>query len=131
MKPSKQIIQTDEAPVPRGPYSQAARYGNLLFVAGQVPVDPEGKPVGAGDVAAQTRQCLENLGAILKAAGSSFDCVLKTSVYLQDMADWPAMNEVYAGYFRKDPPARAAVQSDFSGLKNHWRVEIEAVAYIP
>ncbi len=127
----KEIIRTDKSPLPKGPYSQAVRCGNLLFVSGQVPVDLAGNPIGAGTIELQTRQVLENLKAILEAAGSGLDHVLKTTVYLQDLAEWPRMNAVYAEYFKKDPPARAAVGVDFSGLKNHWRVEIEAVACIP
>ena len=129
--PSKQIICTEKSPLPKGPYSQAVRFGNLLFVAGQVPVDAAGNPVGVGNIEEQTRQVLKNMQAILEAAGTGLDNVLKTTVYLQDLAEWGRMNAVYAEFFKENPPARAAVQTDFSGLKNHWRVEIEAVAFVP
>ena len=127
----KQIIRTDKSPLPKGPYSQAVRFGTLLFVAGQIPIDAAGNPVGAGSIEEQTRQVLKNMQAILEAAGTHLDNVLKTTVYLQDLAEWPRMNAVYAEFFPKAPPARAAVQTDFSGLKNHWRVEIEAIAFVP
>ena len=127
----KQAVKTDKAPAVRGPYSQAVRYGDLLFVSGQVPVDLAGNPVGAGDIEAQTHQVIANLKGILESQGTMLDNVLKVTVYLQDLAEWPRMNAVYAEYFKKDPPARAAVQTDFSGLKNHWRIEMEAVAAIP
>lgn len=126
----RQVVRTDKAPASRGPYSQAVRYGDLLFVSGQVPIDLAGNPVGAGDIEAQTRQVIANLKGILESQGSSLDKVLKVTVYLQDLAEWPRMNTVYAEHFSKDPPARAAVQTDFSGLKNHWRIEMECVACV-
>lgn len=127
----KEIVKTDKAPASRGPYSQAVRCGGFLFVSGQVPVDLAGNPVGVGDISAQTHQVIRNLRGVLEGAGATLDDVLKVTVYLQDMAEWPLMNAVYAEYFKTDPPARAAVQTDFSGLKNHWRIEMEAVARAP
>ncbi len=124
-------MRTDKAPAARGPYSQAVRYGDLLFVSGQVPVDLAGNPVGAGDIEAQTHQVIRNIQGILESQGTSLGNVLKVTVFLQDLAEWPRMNVVYAEYFKKDPPARAAVQTDFSGLKNHWRIEMECIAAVP
>lgn len=123
----KQVVLTDGAPRPQGPYSQAIKAGGFVFVAGQVPLTPEGEFV-AGDIRAQTRQVLENVKAILKAAGSSLEEVVKVTVYLADMGDFPAMNEVYAEYFPTEPPARATVQSDLRFRGDVLPIEIEAIA---
>ena len=124
---AKEIVLTDGAPQPQGPYSQAVKVGNLLFVAGQVPLTPTGEFV-EGDIRAQTRQVLENIKAILAAAGSSLAQVVKVTVYLADMDQAAAMNEVYATYFAEDPPARALVQSDLRFRGEVLPVEIEAIA---
>lgn len=124
---AKQIVQTDGAPRPQGPYSQGVVAGDLIFVAGQIPMTPEGEYV-EGDIKAQTKQVLENIKAILKAAGSSLGQVVKVTVYLADMNDFAAMNEVYAQYFPQDPPARAAVQSDLRFRGEVLPIEVEAIA---
>lgn len=122
----KKIVSTDKAPAAIGPYSQAVDRGDLVFVAGQVPIyPPEGKIVEK-TVAGQTRQSIENIKAILAAAGLGLEHVVKTTVFLVSMDDFREMNEVYAEYFREMPPARATVA--VSALPLGARVEIEAVA---
>ncbi len=121
----KQAILTDRAPAPVGPYSQAIRAGSLLFVAGQIPIDPATGAMPDG-IAQQTRLALQNVQAVLQAAGASLRDVVKTTVFLLDLADFGAMNEVYATFFAQEPPARACVQ--VARLPNDARVEIEAIA---
>ncbi len=122
----KKIVSTDEAPAAIGPYSQAVDSGDFVFVAGQVPArPPEGRIVDE-TVAGQTRQSIENIKAILSAAGLSLEHVVKTTVFLVSMDDFREMNQVYAEYFREKPPARATVA--VSALPLGARVEIEAVA---
>jgi 2-iminobutanoate/2-iminopropanoate deaminase len=122
----RQAVSTSSAPKAIGPYSQAIRAGSLLFVSGQVPIDPATGELVQGDIAAQTRRVFENLGAILKAAHSSFDQVVRTTVYLADMNDFAAMNEVYGSYFSAPAPARATVQ--VARLPKDARVEIDVIA---
>jgi 2-iminobutanoate/2-iminopropanoate deaminase len=122
----RQAISTGDAPKAIGPYSQAIRAGSLLFVSGQVPIDPATGNLVEGDIATQTRRVFDNLGAILKAAHASFDHVVRTTVYLADMNDFAAMNEVYATYFTTPAPARATVQA--ARLPKDARVEIDLVA---
>lgn len=124
---SKNTIHTPNAPAPVGPYSQAIEAGGFIFTAGQIPLDPEtGKPVH-GPVEAQTRQVLENLKAVLEAAGSGLHNVVKTTVFLQDMNDFPYMNAVYEEYFgTENAPARSAVE--VARLPKDVDVEIEAIA---
>ena len=105
----RQVVATDGAPAAIGPYSQAVAAGGLLFTAGQIPIDPRTGAVVPGNIRDQTQRVLENLGAILAAAGSSFDRVLKTTCFLADLADFGAFNEVYARYFPSSPPARSTV----------------------
>lgn len=126
MKTGIEVVATAAAPAAVGPYSQAVRAGGLVFCAGQIPLDPATGALVEGDVAAQTERVLENLKAVLQAAGSGLERVVKTTVFLQDMADFAAMNEVYARYFPQEPPARAAVQ--VAALPKGARVEIEAIA---
>jgi 2-iminobutanoate/2-iminopropanoate deaminase len=129
---ARQTITTTGAPKAIGPYSQAvvAPAGRLLFCSGQIPLDPKtGEIVGAGDVRAQTERVLENLGAVLTAAGASFATVVKTTIFLADLQDFGSVNEVYARYFASDPPARATVQA--AGLPKGALIEIEAVAALP
>lgn len=129
---SRQIVSSAQAPRAIGPYSQAvaAPAGRLLFCSGQIPLDPaSGEMVGAGDVRAQTERVLQNLGAVLAAGGASFASVVKTTIYLADLQDFGAVNEVYARHFTHDPPARATVQ--VAGLPKGALVEIDAVAAIP
>jgi 2-iminobutanoate/2-iminopropanoate deaminase len=122
----KEIIATDLAPKAIGPYSQAVKWNGLLILSGQIPLDPiTGHMVGGG-IAEQTTRVLENLKAVLEAGGSSLDKVLKTTVFLIDMAEFPAMNEVYGRYFPSNPPARATVQA--ARLPRDARVEIELIA---
>ncbi|MEY2856936.1 MAG: hypothetical protein RLZZ74_1248 [Cyanobacteriota bacterium] len=128
---SKQVIRTDQAPAPVGPYNQAiATSGQMLFVAGQIPLDPSsGQVVGEGDITAQTQQVMANLGAILTAAGATWENVVKTSVFLTDLSNFVPMNQVYAEYFVEDTaPARACVE--VSRLPKDVLVEIECIAVI-
>ncbi len=124
----RDVISTQAAPAAIGPYSQAVRAGDFLFVSGQIPLDPATGALVEGDVRVQARRVLENIRGILQAAGCSTGDVVKTTVYLADMADFPAMNEVYAGFFTGAAPARATVQ--VSRLPRDVRVEIDAVAYL-
>jgi 2-iminobutanoate/2-iminopropanoate deaminase len=127
MKPSRTAIFTKSAPPVLGPYSQAIRAGDLLFCSGQIALDPAtGALVGAGDVAAQTRQVLDNLGAVLEAGGASFDSLVKTTIFLSDMNDFATVNAVYAERFGAAPPARSTVQ--VARLPMDVKVEIEAIA---
>lgn len=126
---TRAVIATDQAPAAVGPYSQAIWAGNFVFTAGQLGLDPTtGKLVGGG-VEAQTRQALTNLSAVLEAAGTSLANVVKTTVFLQDIGDFQAMNGVYAQFFAVDPPARSAVQ--VAALPLGGLVEIEAAAWVP
>ncbi len=122
----RDVVVTKNAPAAIGPYSQGIRTGALLFTAGQIPLVPETMTVLEGPVGDQTRRVLENLKAILEAGGSSLEDVVKTTVFLRDMKDFPAMNEVYAAYFPRNPPARSTVA--VAGLPLGVSVEIEAVA---
>lgn len=122
----KQIITTDKAPAAVGPYSQAVRAGDLLFTAGQLGLVPGSKEFAGPEIEVQTRQALENLKAVLKAGGSCLEHVVKTTVFLADMGEFPRMNAVYAEFFPENPPARSAVQA--AALPLGGRVEIEAVA---
>jgi len=127
MSEQRSVIQTDGAPAAIGPYSQAVRLGELVFCSGQIPLDPKsGEMVGGEDVVAQTHQVMKNLQAVLAAAGSGLDGVLKTTIYLTDLDDFVRVNEAYAGYFPAAPPARATVQ--VSRLPKGARVEIDAIA---
>jgi 2-iminobutanoate/2-iminopropanoate deaminase len=122
----KQAVSSPEAPKAIGPYSQAVRVGQLLFVSGQVPLDPATGQIVAGDIAAQTRRVFDNLGAVLKAGGRSFADVVKTTVFLADMNDFAAVNDVYGTYFSEPYPARATVQ--VARLPKAARVEIDLIA---
>lgn len=122
----KEIISTENAPGAIGPYSQAIKTGGIIFCSGQIPIDPATGEFVSNDVAEQTEQVLKNLDAVLKAAGSSLDDVVKTTVFLADMGDFAAMNEVYARYFDENKPARATVQA--ARLPRDARVEIECIA---
>ena len=124
----KQALSSTSAPKAIGPYSSALRAGNLLFISGQVPADPSTGQMIAGDIAAQTRRVLDNIGALLQAGGLTFSDVVRTTVYLADMDDFPAMNEVYATYFNAPAPARATVQA--ARLPKDARVEIDLIAQL-
>jgi 2-iminobutanoate/2-iminopropanoate deaminase len=123
----KRIISTDKAPAAVGPYSQAVRAGDMLFISGQIPIDPATGKMVEG-LEAQVSQALENLKAIVEAAGGSMASIVKTTVLLQSMGDFKAMNGIYAGYFESDPPARAAFE--VGALPLGAMVEIEAVALL-
>ena len=122
----RQAISSAGAPKAIGPYSQAIRAGQLLFLSGQVPLDPATDQLVGGDIAAQTRRVMENLGAVLSAAGLSFADVVRTTIFLADINDFAAVNEVYGSYFGAPAPARATVQ--VARLPKDARVEIDAVA---
>ncbi len=122
----KQIIQTDRAPQAIGPYSQAIKAHGFVYASGQIPIDPATGQFVAGGIKEQTAQVMKNLAAVLEAAGSGLDRVVKTTVFLADMGEFAAMNEVYAKFFISDPPARATVQA--AGLPRDARVEIEVIA---
>jgi 2-iminobutanoate/2-iminopropanoate deaminase len=124
----QRIIATERAPRAIGPYSQAVAHNGLLYLSGQIALDPATGLLIEGDVAAQTERVLENLKAVLEAAGSSLGRVLKTTVYLKDLGEFVRMNEVYGRYFPENPPARATVE--VARLPREARVEIEAVAWI-
>jgi 2-iminobutanoate/2-iminopropanoate deaminase len=122
----RQAVSTPSAPAAIGPYSQAVRAGSLLFVSGQIPLDPDTNTMVEGDIAVQTHRVFRNLAGILEAAGSSFDRVVRTTVYLADMNDFAAMNEVYGTYFTSPAPARATIQA--ARLPKDARVEIDLIA---
>ena len=122
----KQAIASSDAPKAIGPYSPAIRAGALLFISGQVPLDPATGNIVDGDVAAQTRRVLDNIGALLKAAGLTFGDVARTTIFLADLGDFAAVNSVYGTYFAEPYPARATVQ--VSRLPKDARVEIDAIA---
>lgn len=125
----KEAILTKDAPAPIGPYSQAVRAGNMLFCSGQIPLDPvSGALVGQGDVKAQTRRVMENIAAVLKAAGASFDQIAKTTIYLKSMGDFPIVNEVYGSYFTGVPPARSTVE--VARLPKDVSVEVDVTAVL-
>ena len=122
------IVSSDTAPAAIGPYSQGIIAGGFLFTAGQIPIDPATTQVVEGDIVPQTQQVLKNLQAVLAAAGASWKDVVKTTVFLQDMADFPRMNEVYAAVMGDARPARSTVQ--VAGLPRAVKVEIELVAHL-
>ncbi|MFW5878976.1 MAG: RidA family protein [Myxococcota bacterium] len=124
----RKIVRTDKAPAAIGPYNQAVTVeaGSLTFLSGQIPLDPITGRIVSEEVASQARQVLENMKAVLEAAGMGFDNVVKTTIYLADMADFATVNEIYAGYFGAEPPARATVA--VAGLPMGVKVEIDCVA---
>src|SRR5438093_5989293 len=122
----KKTVSTNEAPAAIGPYSQAVRSGRFLFCSGQIPLDPKSGEIVSGDIAAQTRRVLDNIAAVLRAEGLTFDNVVKTTVFLTDLGDFQAVNEIYASYFKQEPPARSTVQ--VSALPKGAKLEIEVIA---
>lgn len=124
--PAKEIISTSNAPAAIGPYSQAVRWNGLVFCSGQIPLDPATGDLVEGGITKQTSRVLDNLKAVLEASGSSLGRVLKTTVFMKDLSEFAAMNEVYSHYFGENPPARATVEA--SRLPRDVRVEIECVA---
>src|SRR5438874_2612120 len=124
---TKKTISSDHAPKAIGPYSQAIDLGDLVFLSGQIPLDPvSGQIVGAGDIQAQTERVLQNLQAVLQAAEMTLAHVVRTTVFMIDLAEFPKMNEVYGKYFAQEPPARSTVQ--VAALPRGARVEIDAIA---
>ena len=123
-----EVVSTDKAPGAIGPYSQAIKTNGMVFCSGQIPIDPATGDFVSEDIAEQTTQVFKNLTAVLEAAGSGLDKVVKTTVFLADMNDFAAMNEVYANYFTENKPARATVQA--ARLPRDARVEIECIAVV-
>jgi 2-iminobutanoate/2-iminopropanoate deaminase len=129
MSVSKKIILTKNAPQPIGPYSQAVQAGNLLFCSGQIPLHPAtGEVVGGSDVQAQAKQVLENVKAVLEAAGTSLDKVVKSTIFLKNMGDFPKVNEIYGAYFKSDTPARSTIE--VARLPKDVLVEVECIALV-
>jgi 2-iminobutanoate/2-iminopropanoate deaminase len=128
MTTEKKIIATEKAPAAVGPYSQATVTGNLMFTAGQIPLDPANGQLVTGDIGEQTHRVLQNIQALLQAAGSSLAAVTKTTVFMTDMADFKRMNIVYAEYFPSEPPARSTVQ--VAALPLGAQIEIECIALV-
>ncbi len=126
MDTNKKVVQTSDAPSAIGPYSQAIRANGFIFVSGQIALEPATGQAVEGDIAQQTERVLENLKGILEAAGSALDLAVKTTVFLKDMGDFAAMNQVYGRYFPSDPPARSTVE--VARLPRDVRVEIELIA---
>ncbi len=126
---SKEVISTSNAPAAIGPYSQAIRAGNLLFVSGQIPLNPQTGEMTGETAAEQARQVLQNLQAVLEAGGTSLQHVVKTTIFLTDLTQFSAVNAVYAEFFPENPPARSTVQ--VAALPRGAQVEIEAIAIIP
>lgn len=124
----KETISTNSAPSAIGPYSQAIKAGNMIFVSGQIPIDPETGNFVSNDVKEQTVQVLKNLSAVLEAAGATLNDVVKTTVFLEDMNDFGVMNEIYGEYFVTNKPARATVQA--ARLPRDAKVEIDCIAVI-
>lgn len=123
----KKIIRTAHAPEPIGPYSQAVQMGNMVFCSGQIPLDPKSNQILTGDISAQTELVMKNIEAVLKEAGCEFKNVVKTTIFLTSMKDFPLVNEVYGKYFKELPPARSTVE--VSGLPKGVNVEIEVLAF--
>jgi 2-iminobutanoate/2-iminopropanoate deaminase len=122
----KKIISTSEAPAAVGPYSQAVRVGSTIYCAGQIPLDPKSGQLVSGGVDLQTRRVLDNVTAVLKAEGLTFENIVKTTIFLTDLGDFQTVNEIYATYFTQQPPARSTVQ--VAGLPKGAKVEIEVIA---
>ncbi len=124
----KKIISTNKAPQAIGPYSQAVRFNNLLFVSGQIPIEPKSGEILKGNIKEQTKQILENLNSVLTAGGSSLNNVLRTTIFLANLEDYAAVNEMYAQFFDESQPARSTVQ--VSRLPMDVQIEIDAIACI-
>jgi 2-iminobutanoate/2-iminopropanoate deaminase len=122
----KKIISTSEAPAAVGPYSQAVRVGSTIYCAGQIPLDPKSGQIVPGDIGTQTRRVLDNIAAVLRSEGVTFENVAKTTIFLTDLGDFQTVNEIYGSYFKNQPPARSTVQ--VSALPKGANVEIEVIA---
>lgn len=125
---TKEIISTQKAPAAIGPYSQAVKFGNMLFTSGALGIDPGTGLFVEGGIQAQTKQCLENMKAVLEASGSSLKNVLKTTVFIKDMNDFPKINEIYGKYFTEEQPGRSCIE--VARLPKDALIEIEAIAFI-
>ena len=125
---TRKIIESPDAPKAIGPYSQGVIAGGMLYCSGQIPLDPATGQLVEGDIKVQTRRALDNLQAVLTAAGVGFEAVVRTTIFVVDLGDFNAVNEVYGGYFQKQPPARVTVQ--VSALPRGARVEIDAIAQV-
>jgi 2-iminobutanoate/2-iminopropanoate deaminase len=125
---TKRIIATADAPAAIGPYSQAVRVGELIFLSGQIPLDPRTGQMVSGSVATQARRVMENHAAVLRAADAKFDDVVRSTIYLTNLDDFASVNEVYGTYFSSEPPARATVQ--VAALPRGAEVEIEMIAHV-
>jgi 2-iminobutanoate/2-iminopropanoate deaminase len=124
----RQVISAPDAPKAMGAYSPAIRAGNLLFISGQIPLDPATGALIEGDITAQTEQVMRNLAALLRAAGAGFEHVVRTTVFLSDMSEFAAMNEVYSRFVAAPPPARATVQ--VARLPRDVKIEVDAIAVL-
>src|ERR1700736_2719822 len=124
----KKIISTSDAPAALGPYSQAIRVGSTIYCSGQIPLDPKSGQIVSGGIDAQTRRVLENITAVLKAEGLTFENIVKTTIFLVDLGDFQTVNEIYGSYFNQAPPERSTVQ--VAALPKGARVEIEVIAVV-
>lgn len=124
----RQVINTEKAPSAIGPYSQAVRYGDLIFTSGQIPIDPSTGELVPGGIKEQAEQVIKNLDAVLTAAGSSLEKVIKTTVFIKNMEDFPLINEIYSGFFSGSLPARSTVE--VARLPKDVKIEIEAIAAV-
>lgn len=124
----KRVIYTEKAPKPIGPYSQAIQAGSYLFLSGQIPIDPESGELVTGDIREQTQRVLENIKAILESQGLGMDDLIKVTLYLKDLKNFSQVNELYATYFSRTPPARSTLQ--VSDLPRNAEIEIEAIAWV-
>ncbi|MEW6179227.1 MAG: RidA family protein [Chloroflexota bacterium] len=124
----KEVVKTDQAPQPIGPYSAAVKGGHFLFTAGQIGIDPQTGEIVHGGVEAETRQVMKNISALLAAAGTGFERVVKTTIFLRDMNDFAKVNAIYGEFFPKEPPARSTVQ--VAALPKGAAVEIEVIALL-
>ena len=125
---TREIVSTQDAPMAIGPYSQAVKQDGFVFVSGQVPLDPSNGELVTGSIGEQTRRAMENLGAVLRAAGAGYESIVKVTAFLTDMADFAEFNEVYGEFFKTQPPARATV--GVSALPKGARVEVECIARV-
>ncbi|HUE41496.1 MAG TPA: RidA family protein [Chthoniobacterales bacterium] len=122
----KKIISTSEAPAAIGPYSQGVRVGSTIYYSGQIPLDPKTGQVVSGGIDVQAHRVMENIAGLLKAEGLGFENIVKTTIFLADIGDFQAVNEIYGGYFKQAPPARSTVQA--GALPKGVRIEIEVIA---
>jgi 2-iminobutanoate/2-iminopropanoate deaminase len=122
----KKIISTSDAPQAIGPYSQGVRTGSIIYYSGQIPLDPKSGQIVSGDIAAQARRVMENIGGLLRAEGLDYDSIIKTTIFLADINDFQKVNEIYGSYFKQAPPARSTIQA--GALPKGARLEIEVIA---